>query len=62
MYDALTKEELNTIIKNMNNKEELLTIINEIVKDKYDLGFNDGYDVGYLECDDGESIFCSNIH
>lgn len=51
MYDALSEDEVNIIITNMNNKEELLTIINEIAKDRYELGYDNAFEswCGYDE-------------
>lgn len=52
-YDALDNDIVIEIANNQNNLHDLLTIINQLVIDKYDLGFNDGYDVGEHEgwCD-----------
>ena len=55
-YDALDNDIVIEIANNQNNLHELLTIINQLAIDKYDLGFNDGYDVGnadgWCECHD----------
>ncbi|MDU4832592.1 MAG: hypothetical protein E6X52_08695 [Actinomyces sp.] len=45
-YDALDNDIVIEIANNQNNLHDLLTIINQLAIDKYDLGFNDGYDVG----------------
>ena len=55
-YDALDNDIVIDIANNQNNLHDLLTIINQLAIDKYDLGFNDGYDVGnadgWCECHD----------
>ena len=55
-YDALDNDIVIEIANNQNNLHDLLTIINQLAIDKYDLGFNDGYDVGnadgLCECHD----------
>lgn len=55
-YDALNNDIVIEIANNQNNLHDLLTIINQLAMDKYDLGFNDGYDVGahegWCECYD----------
>lgn len=55
-YDALDNDIVIEIANNQNNLHDLLTIINQLAIDKYDLGFNDGYDVGntdgWWECYD----------
>lgn len=55
-YDALDNDIVIEITNNQNNLHNLLTIINQLAIDKYDLGFNDGYDVGnidgWCECHD----------
>ena len=55
-YDALDNDIVIEIANNQNNLHDLLTIINQLAIDKYDLGFNDGYDVGnadgWCECHD----------
>lgn len=52
-YDALDDDIIIEIANNQNNLDDLLTIINQLAIDKYDLGFNDGYDAGEHEgwCD-----------
>lgn len=52
-YDALDNDIVIEIANNQNNLDDLLTIINQLAIDKYDLGFNDGYDAGEHEgwCD-----------
>ena len=47
-YDALDNDIIIEIANNQNNLHDLLTIINQLAIDKYDLGFNDGYDSGKL--------------
>ena len=55
-YDALDRSTIEDIKKNQNDLDQLLTIVNDLVKDKYDLGFNDGYEngehVGWCDCYD----------
>lgn len=55
-YDALDNRTIDDIKKYQGDLDQLLTIINDLAKDKYDLGFNDGYDVGnidgWCECHD----------
>lgn len=55
-YDALDNDIVIEIANNQNNLHDLLTIINQLAIYKYDLGFNDGYDVGnadgWCECHD----------
>lgn len=55
-YDALENEVIQEIIKYQNDLDQLLTIVNQVAKDKYDLGFEDGYDtgehVGWCDCYD----------
>lgn len=55
-YDALDNDIVIEIANNQNNLHDLLTIINQLAIDKYDLGFNDGYNVGnadgWWECHD----------
>ena len=55
-YDALDNDIVIEIANNQNNLHDLLTIIDQLAMDKYDLGFNDGYDVGnidgWCECSD----------
>lgn len=46
-YDVLTKQDIIDILdtlKTANSIDMILTKINELASDKYDLGFNDGYD------------------
>lgn len=45
-YDALENEVIQDIIQYQNNLGKLLEIVNQVAKDKYDLGFEDGYDIG----------------
>lgn len=45
-YDALDNDTIEVIKKYQGDLDQLLTIVNDLVKDKYDLGFNDGYDIG----------------
>lgn len=45
-YDALTNDTIRDITKYQDDLDQLLTIVNQLAKDKYDLGFEDGYDVG----------------
>lgn len=58
-YDALTKQDIIDILdtlKTANSIDMILTKINELALEKYDLGFNDGYDAGehegWCECYD----------
>lgn len=55
-YDALENEVIQDIIKYQNDLGQLLTIVNQVAKDKYDLGFEDGYNagehVGWSDCYD----------
>ena len=58
-YDALTKQDIiDTLdtLKTTNSIDIILTRINELALEKYDQGFNDGYDVGnadgWCECHD----------
>lgn len=63
-YDALDNDTIEDIKKYQGNLDQLLTIINDLVKDKYDLGFNDGYemgehvgyDCGFVDCMDHYDI------
>lgn len=48
-YDALDNDTINDITKYQNDLDQLLTIVNQLAMDKYDQGFNDGYDVGNTE-------------
>lgn len=52
-YDALDNDIIIEIANNQNNLHDLLTIINQLAVDNYDLGFNDGYETGEQEgwCD-----------
>lgn len=45
-YDALANDTIRDIKKYQDDLDQLLTIVNQLAKDKYDLGFEDGYDVG----------------
>ena len=45
-YDALDEVTIGELIKAMNDTDKLLTLVNEIAMNKYDLGFEDGYDIG----------------
>ena len=45
-YDALDNETIEDIKKYQDDLDQLLTIINDLAKDKYNLGFNDGYETG----------------
>ena len=47
-YDALDKDIIEDIKKYQDDLDQLLTIVNQLAKDKYDLGYEDGYDVGEL--------------
>jgi hypothetical protein len=58
-YDALNKDEIIEILdtcKNAHSIDMILNKINEIALEKYDRGFNDGYDTGnadgWCECYD----------
>lgn len=58
-YDALTKQDIIDILdtfKTANSTDMILTMINALALEKYDQGFNDGYDVGnadgWCECHD----------
>lgn len=58
-YDVLTKQDIIDILdtlKTAKSIDTILTKINELALEKYDLGFNDGYDVGntdgWCECYD----------
>ena len=55
-YDALDNETIEGIKTYQGDLDQLLTIINDVAKDKYDLGFNDGYEagehVGWCDCYD----------
>lgn len=43
-YDALDNDTIKDIKRYQGDLDQLLTIINDLAKDKYDIGFNDGYD------------------
>lgn len=45
-YDALDNDIIRDIKKYQYNLDQLLTIVNQLAIDKYDLGFNDGYEQG----------------
>lgn len=45
-YDALDNDTIEDIKRHQDDLDQLLTIVNQLAIDKYDLGFNDGYDVG----------------
>ena len=45
-YDALDKDLIEEIEEQQATLYDLLDIINQLAKDKYDLGYNDGYDCG----------------
>lgn len=48
-YDALTKQDIIDILdtlKTANSIDIILSKINELALEKYNLGFNDGYDEG----------------
>ena len=50
-YDALDEETimgLFNVLDASNSVDEVLTLVNEIAKDKYDLGFEDGHDSGRM--------------
>ena len=55
-YDALDRSTIEDIKKYQNDLDRLLTIVNDLAKDKYDLGFIDGYEngehVGWCDCYD----------
>ena len=58
-YNALNKDNIIEILdtcKTANSIDVILNKINEIALEKYDQGFNDGYDVGnedgWCECYD----------
>ena len=55
-YDVLDRSTIEGIKKHQNDLDQLLTIVNDLAKDKYDLGFNDGYEagehVGWCDCYD----------
>lgn len=45
-YDALDNDTIRDIKKYQDDLDQLLTIVNQLAIDKYDLGFNDGYETG----------------
>lgn len=45
-YDALDNDIIRDIEKYQDDLDQLLTIVNQLAIDKYDLGFEDGYDAG----------------
>lgn len=53
-YDALDNDAIRDIKKHQDDLDQLLTIVNQLALDKYDLGFNDGYEqgehVGWCDC------------
>lgn len=53
-YDALDNDIIRDIKKYQDDLDQLLTIVNQLAIDKYDLGFNDGYEqgehVGWCDC------------
>ena len=55
-YDALDNDTIEDIKKYQDDLDQLLTIINDLAKEKYDLGFEDGYEngehVGWCDCYD----------
>lgn len=55
-YDALDNDIIRDIKKYQDDLDQLLTIVNQLAIDKYDLGFNDGYEqgehVGWCDCYD----------
>lgn len=55
-YDALDNSTIEDIKKYQGDLDQLLTIVNDLAKDKYDLGFEDGYEngehVGWSDCYD----------
>lgn len=55
-YDALDNDIIRDIEKYQDDLDQLLTIVNQLAIDKYDLGFNDGYEqgehVGWCDCYD----------
>lgn len=64
-YDVLDKETIEEIKEHQYNLDELLTIINQLAKDKYDLGYDDGYECGelvgwsdgYDTCEDNNDLY-----
>lgn len=55
-YDALDQDTIKEIKEHQHNLDELLTIVNQLAMDKYDLGWNDGCDagehIGWCDCYD----------
>lgn len=53
-YDALDNDIISDIKNYQDDLDQLLTIVNQLAIDKYDLGFNDGYEqgehVGWCDC------------
>ena len=53
-YDALDNKTINDLIEVMNNKDELLAMVNNIATIQYHTGYDDGrlfgYDEGYDDC------------
>lgn len=47
-YDALDYNTIQDIIKYQNDLAKLLDIVDQLAKDKYDLGYEDGFDSGEL--------------
>lgn len=45
-YDALDKDIIEDIKKYQDDLDQLLIIVNDLAKEKYDLGYEDGYGVG----------------
>lgn len=41
--DVFDKETIENIMNNKDNKDQLLTIIHELVTHSYDLGYTNGY-------------------
>ena len=46
-YDALDKETIIDILNHRDSVNSLLTCITELVIEKYNLGFDDGYECGF---------------
>lgn len=52
-HDVFDKETIESINANRDNLDDLLTIINKLATDKYNLGYNNGYAAGNdVYCDD----------
>lgn len=53
-YDALDNDIISDIKNYQDDLDQLLAIVNQLAIDKYDLGFNDGYEqgehVGWCDC------------